>query len=85
MPLGLPVYVRHGLRDELNEYLGENGIGLTIHWEDLLKDPRLNRNQIAVEMTLNILTLTVDQYTSQKQLTYLSRKLADFSEAVTAD
>ena len=85
MPLGLPVYVRHGLRDKLNEYLGENGIGLTIHWEDLLKDPRLNRNQIAVEMTRNILTLTVDQYTSQKQLTYLSRKLADFSEAVTAD
>lgn len=78
MPLGLPVYVRDGLRDELNEYLGENGIGLTIHWEDLLTDPRLNGNALAVEMTRHILTLAIDQYTSQKQLEYLSKKLADF-------
>ena len=79
MPLGLPVYVRNGLRDELNEYLGENGIGLTIHWEDLLVDPRLNGNALAVEMTRNILTLAIDQYTSPKQLEYLSQKLVEFA------
>lgn len=79
MPLGLPVYVRNGLRDPLNEYLGDNGIGLTIHWEDLLTDPRLNGNALAVEMTRNILTLAIDQYTSQEQLEYLSQKLAEFT------
>lgn len=79
MPLGLPVYVRGGYRDELNEYLGENGIGLTIHWEDLLTDRRLNGNPGAVEMASNILTLTIDQYTNPDQLAYLARKLKDFS------
>ena len=79
MPLGLPVYVRNGLRDPLNEFLGDNGIGLTIHWEDLLTDPRLNGNTLAVEMTRNILTLAIDQYTSQEQLEYLSQKLAEFA------
>ena len=82
MPLGLPVYVRDGLRDQLNEYLGENGIGLTIHWEDLLTDPRLNRNALAVEMTRNIITLAIDQYTSQKQLEFLAQKLVDFAATV---
>lgn len=79
MPLGLPVYVSADLRDPLNEFLGENGIGLTIHWEDLVTDPRLNGNALAVEMTNNILTLAIDQYTSPKQLEYLSQKLAEFA------
>ena len=83
MPLGLPVYVRDGLRDELNEYLGENGIGLTIHWEDLLTDPRLNGDAVAVEMTRNILTLAIDQYTSQRQLDFLSQTIADFFATVS--
>lgn len=78
MSLGLPVYVSDNSRDQLNEYLGENGIGLTIHWEDLVTDSRLNNNPLAVEMASNILTLTIDQYTSQKQLEFLARKLTDF-------
>jgi hypothetical protein len=82
MPLGLPIYVSKGLRDQLNDYLGENGIGLTIHWEDLVSDPRLNGNALAVEMTRNILTLSIDQYTSQKQLEFLSQKLSDFAATV---
>jgi hypothetical protein len=83
MPLGLPVYVSNGLRDQLNDYLGENGIGLTIHWEDLVSDPRLNGNALAVEMTRNILTLTIDQYTNQKQLDFLSQKLAEFTSSIS--
>ena len=79
MSLGLPVYVSGEQRDALNEYLGENGIGLTIHWEDLATDPRLNENTLAAQMASNILTLTIDQYTSQKQLEYLAKKLADFA------
>jgi hypothetical protein len=82
MPLGLPVYVSNGLRDQLNDYLGENGIGLTIHWEDLATDPRLNGNALAVEMTGKILTLAIDQYTSQEQLDFLSQKIADFMATV---
>lgn len=83
MPLGLPVYVSYGLRDQLNDYLGESGIGLTIHWEDLVSDPRLNGNAIVVEMTSKILTLAIDQYTSQKQLDFLSQKLAEFASSVS--
>jgi len=83
MPLGLPVYVSNGLRDPLNDYLGENGIGLTIHWEDLASDPRLNGNALAVEMTSKILTLAIDQYTSQEQLDFLSQKITDFMATVS--
>jgi dTDP-4-amino-4,6-dideoxygalactose transaminase len=68
MPLGLPVYVNRGLRDELHDYLGEAGIGLTIHWHQLLTDPRLNGNPVAVDMASRILTLVIDQRTSHKQM-----------------
>lgn len=83
MPLGLPVYVRGNLRDRLNDYLGERGIGLTIHWEDLASDPRLNGHALAVKMASRILTLTVDQYTSLEQLEYLADTLADFAKVYT--
>ena len=79
MPLGLPVYVRGNLRDQLNEYLGVHGVGLTIHWEDLATDQRLQGHTLAKEMASRILTLTVDQYTSDEQLEYLAQKLADFA------
>ena len=79
MPLGLPVYVHRKLRDQLNEYLGERGIGLTIHWEDLMTDPRLQNHTLAKELASRILTLTTDQYTSTEQLVYLAQTLADFT------
>lgn len=85
MPLGLPVYVAGGFRDQLNEYLGENSIGLTIHWEDLVTDPRLNSNDLAVEMANNILTLNIDQNTNPQQLEYLALKLAAFAKSFTAN
>jgi hypothetical protein len=71
--------VRGGLRDQLNECLGENGIGLTIHWEDITTDPRLQNHTEAIEMASRILTLTVDQYTNTEQLQYQAQKLADFA------
>jgi hypothetical protein len=81
MPLGLPVYVRDGLRDALNDYLGGQGIGLTIHWEDLATDLRLQVQPEAVRMARKILTLTVDQYTDAAQLRYLAQCLADFEQS----
>lgn len=81
MPLGLPVYVQGKLRDRLNNYLGERGIGLTIHWEEMASDPRLNGHALALQMTRHILTLTVDQYTSAEQLEYLAQTLADFERS----
>jgi hypothetical protein len=71
MPLGLPVYVSRVSRDWLFDELGKAGIGLTIHWDGLLRDPRLNRNQVAVGMASSILTLVIDQRTSHKQLDYM--------------
>jgi len=80
MPLGLPVYVRDGLRDALNEYLGEHDIGLTIHWEGIETDPRLQSRTRAKKMASSILTLTIDQYTNADQLQYLAKKLIDFEK-----
>lgn len=81
MPLGLPVYVTGVPRDWLFNELGNAGIGLTIHWEGLLRDPRLNGNQIAVEMAGRILTLVIDQRTSHKQMDYLVQNLIDCIKA----
>lgn len=77
-PLGLPVYISGKRRDKLNNRLGEAGIGLTIHWEDLLTDARLNGEPTAAGIAADILTLTVDQSTTPRQLRYLARKLAEF-------
>ncbi|NPV41367.1 MAG: hypothetical protein HPY72_08515 [Anaerolineae bacterium] len=70
-PLGLPVYVNGMARDELWNRLGEAGIGLTIHWQGILHDTRLNDNTAAVEMAGRMLTLACDQRTSRTQMDYM--------------
>jgi hypothetical protein len=82
MPLGLPVYVSGLSRDWLFNELGNAGIGLTIHWYELLRDPRLNGNRVAVDMAGKILTLVIDQRTSHKQMDYLVQKSIDCIGAV---
>jgi len=77
MPLGLPVYVSGVPRDGLFDQLGKAGIGLTIHWEEILTDPRLNGNPVAVDMASRILTLVIDQRTSHKQIDYLVQKVSE--------
>lgn len=71
MPMGLPVYVSGDSRDRLFDTLGNVGIGLTIHWDGLLRDPRLNGNAVAVDMASRMLTLVIDQRTSRKQMDYM--------------
>ena len=75
MPLGLPVYVSGVSRDWLFDELGNAGVGLTIHWEELLHDPRLNRNRVAVDMAGRILTLVIDQRVSHKQMDYMAQTI----------
>ena len=75
MPLGLPVYVDGISRDMANEELSEAGISLSIHWDDLLNDPRTNHDPLVTKMAGSMLTLVVDQYTSRSQLEYLARNL----------
>jgi hypothetical protein len=77
MPLGLAVYVSDVSRDWLINELGNAGIGLTIHWDGLLRDSRLNGNRVAVNMAGKILTLVIDQRTSHKQMDYLAQNLID--------
>lgn len=76
-PLGLPVYVSVADRDHLFDALGEAGIGLTVHWDALLHDPRLNRNETAVEMAGSILTLVTDQRWNHKHMDYQAQKLRE--------
>lgn len=78
MPLGLPVYVSSAIsRDWLFDELGNSGIGLIIHWDEILRDSRLNGNPTAVDMASRILTLVIDQRTSHKQIDYLVQSLYD--------
>lgn len=77
MPLGLPVYVADVSRDWLFDQLGNAGIGLTIHWDELLRDSRLNGNAVAVDMASRILTLVIDQRTSHKQMDYMVQIIYD--------
>ena len=77
MPLGLPVYINGISRDLVNEHLGNSSIGLSIHWDELLDDPRTNGNRTAVEMVNSMLTLTIDQRTTHAQLDYLIQKLGE--------
>lgn len=75
-PSGFPVYVSGVPRDWLFDELGNAGIGLTIHWEAIRRDARLNHNVVAVEMASRMLTLVIDQRTSHKQLDYQAQTLS---------
>ncbi len=75
MPMGLPVYVPRELRDGLFDALGEAGIGLTIHWDAIPGDPRLNGDVQAVDMASRMLTLVIDQRTSLRQMDYMAQKI----------
>jgi hypothetical protein len=75
MPFGLPVYFSGVSRDRVNEELGKAGIGMTIHWGDILTDPRTNQNNLAVDMAGRMLTLTIDQRIRRKQMDYLALNL----------
>lgn len=75
LPLGLPVYFKGADRDLVYEELGRAGIGLTIHWEDIRTDPRTNNNHLAVDMAGRMLTLTIDQRVTRKQMDYLAQNL----------
>lgn len=78
LPMGLPVYIHSVPRDKLFDELGEAGIGLTIHWEGIRHDPRLNRDPVAAEMADRMLTLVIDQRTTCRQLDYLIERLGLF-------
>ena len=82
MPMGLPVYFQGVSRDRVNEELGKASIGLVIHWEELLHNPRTAANKEAVEMAGSMLTLVCDQRTSRAQLDYLVRELKRAVQAV---
>ncbi len=74
-PMGLPVYFKGISRDVVYEALGHASIGLVIHWEALRHDPRTRQDPLVRAMASSILTLAVDQYTSQAQLDYLVQHL----------
>ena len=75
LPLGLPVYFRGVERDTVNAALGNAGIGLTIHWEDIATHPRIKSNRLAVEMARRMLTLAIDQRHTHQQMDYLVQQL----------
>ena len=75
MPFGLPVYFSGVSRDEVYEALGNAGIGLTLHWDEIRSDPRTKQNKIAVDMAGRMLTLAIDQRIRHKQMDYIAMNL----------
>lgn len=69
-PLGLPVYIEEIPRDQVFDALGKAGVGLTVHWDALLRDPRLNCDPQVVDMASRMLTLCIDHRVNRKQLEY---------------
>ena len=76
MPYGLPVYLEASIRDQVLDALGEAGISLLVHWDEIAQHPLTRLNKGSVGMANSMLTLPVDQRTSRKQLAYLAVKLA---------
>jgi hypothetical protein len=74
-PMGLPVYVPANLRDRLFDGMGHAGIGLTIHWEALLRDLRTNQDAEVLDMASRMLTLPIDQRQGRKKLDYIAQTL----------
>ena len=74
-PMGLPVYIDGGYRDQLFDDLGHEGIGLTIHWDGLLRDPLTANLPGVTEIASRILTLPIDQRISHKQMDYMVKNL----------
>lgn len=85
MPLGLPVYFSGVSRDRVAEQLGEAQIGLTVHWENIHAQPDTPAQRLAVEMSSQILTLAIDQYTGREQLDYLVEQLIEAIAVVKAE
>lgn len=77
LPMGLPVRVSGVPRDLLFDTLGNAGIGLTVHWDGIASDPRLNGDAFAIEMATRMLTLVIDQRISLKQLDFMAQKIRE--------
>jgi len=75
MPCGLPVYFSGVARDRVNQELGQAQIGLTVHWEEILRHPWTKEQPLAVDMASKMLTLAIDQRMGRAQLDYLAAHL----------
>jgi hypothetical protein len=75
MPLFLPVYLDGVNRDRVFDAMGSAGVGLTVHWDAIPADPRLNTNAVAVDMARRMLSLVIDQRHTRKQLEYQADQL----------
>lgn len=83
-PMGFPVYIQDGLRDRLFDDLGNEGIGLTIHWDALLRNPLTANLPGVAEIASQILTLPIDQRVNQKQLDRLVLTMAELIRGYTS-
>ena len=78
-PLGFPIYVNHGKRDALLDYLRERQIYPIVHW-DVLNDFRINKNPQTVAMSGKIITLLLDQRFGLEDMDYEASVTRTFFE-----
>lgn len=81
VPLGYPILIKNGLRDELRCYLASKQIYCPIHW---ILDERIFNlsNNIDVEknMSSSILTLVIDQRVTMEMLAYMVDTIIIFAK-----
>jgi hypothetical protein len=78
VPLGYPVKVNHGLRDELRAFLHCSNIFCPVHWP---MDDLREKSGLAPDLALSraILTIPIDQRVNGLTLEYLAERIRQFS------
>jgi hypothetical protein len=81
VPLGYPVKVNHGLRDELKIFLQRSNVFCPVHWP---MDELRERSGLAPDLALSraILTVPIDQRVDEQALEYVADRIRQFSATV---
>jgi hypothetical protein len=84
VPLGLPVRINHGGRDEFRQFLATQHIYCPIHWE---LDHLNNAEEYSAELMLsrNILTLPIDQRLTKSHIEYFGKTIANYFMSIQSN
>lgn len=78
VPLGYPVIIKQGLRDQLRTYLRERRVFCAVHWP-LGTEQETSGWAEDVWLSRNLLTLPIDQRMNAKSLDYVAACIRQFS------
>ncbi len=78
VPLGYPVRILNGLRDDLRAYLKEHRVYCPVHWP-IIGGRENSGMEADISLSRTILTLPIDQRLEEAELAYMVEKIAAFA------